>query len=197
MSYQASLIFENELQPKQGTKIPYGIHTNCEVVSVERGDRFVDINFKDSENRTHNKRLWDANGNYPKTDKNGVTETKEQALRREEQSNLAHIVKLMHIFLGQEAINKFPALDYDAFVERAIKELTPKLKNTKVNLKLIFDSENKYSTFGNFPDYIEQHIEGEAPTLTFSKWELEHRSGSAKSDNTPSPGANALSSLLS
>ena len=207
MSYQASLIFENELQPKQGTKIPYGIHTNCEVVSVERGDRFVDINFKDSENRIHNKRLWDANGNYPRTDKNGVTETKQEALEREERTNLSHLLLLMYIFNGREAITNLPKLDYNDMVDRIIKEITPKLKTKKVNLKLIYDSENKYAEFPRFPGevnkegkivggYVEEYIEGEAPTLTFSKWELENRAGTAKNDSAPTPGANALSSLL-
>ena len=175
MGYQASMIFENTVG-KTGTKIPFGIHTNCEVTSVEVGENFVDINFKDSENRTHNKRLWDANGNYPRKDKDGnFTETKQQAIEREETQNLAHIVKLLHIYLGDEGISKFPALEYEEFIEKAIKVLTPKLASKKVNLKLIYDSEGMYSVFGNFPDYIEECVEGEEPRIKFTKWELENR----------------------
>lgn len=196
MNYQASFIFENELTPKQGVKIGFGIHSNCDVVSVERGENFVDINFKDSEGKTHNKRLWDANGNYPRRDaKTGVEETKQQAIEREETSNLAHIVKLLHIYLGEEALAKFGADSYDDFVDKAIKALAPKLSGKKVNLKLIYDSEGKYSVFGNFPDYIEEYVPGQEPTLKFSKWELENRCGNNKSDTTPMTG-DALKSLF-
>lgn len=207
MEYQASLIFENELTPKQGVKIPAGIHAAAEVTSIERGDNFVDINVKDAEGRTHNKRLWDANGNYPRKDpKTGqLIETKQEAFEREEKTNLAHLLLIMYIFNGKEAIANLPKLDYDEMVERIIKEVTPKLKTKKVNIKLIYDSENKYSTFGTFPGrvnadgqvadgYIEPYIQGQEPTLKFSAWELANRSG-AKSDDAPKTGS-ALADLL-
>lgn len=197
MSYQASMIFETQLE-KTGTKIPFGIHTACEVTSIEKGENFVDINFKDSEGRVHNKRLWDANGNYPRRDKDGnPTETKQEAIEREETQNLAHIVKLLHIFVGEEGIAKFPALEYDDFVEKAIKVLGPKFPTKKVNLKLIYDSEGIYSVFGNFPDYIEEYVEGQEPRIKFTKWELENRC-SFKGDAQPKveqPTMNKLAEL--
>jgi len=173
MTHQAALIFKNDLA-STATKIPVGIHTNVAVTSVVKGDNYVDINFEDPEGRKHNKRLWAPNGNYPVT-KDGVTETTAQALTREEGARLAHIVKLLHIFLGEEGLAKFPALDYEPFVDRAIKELTPKLSTKKVNVKLIYDSDGMYSVFGNFPDYIEEYVENQAPKLKYSKWELENR----------------------
>lgn len=194
--YQASIIFENELQPKQGLKITQGIHSNCEVTSLEKGENFVDINFKDSENRTHNKRLWEPTGNYPRKDsKTGVEETKQQAIEREEVSNMAHIVKVLHIFLGEDQLGKVGGSSYEEFVDSAIKAATPKLGSKKVNLKLIYDQDGKYSVFGNFPDYIEEYVPGQEPTLKFSKWELENRCGNNKSDDTPKSG-DALASLF-
>lgn len=185
MGYQASLIFKDEVAPKGGSKITFGIHSNCNVTSIERGDKFVDINFSDPEGRTHNKRLWDANGNYPKI-KDGITETQQEAIQREELNNLTHIVKVLHIFIGQEGLEAFPELDYDKFVKQAIKVVTPKLTTKKVNLKLIYDADGIYPVFGNFPDYIEEYVEGNEPTLKFSKWELENRctykGGVTKSD---------------
>ncbi|WP_333640713.1 hypothetical protein [Mesotoga prima] len=170
MTFQASIIFDEELTPKQGLKIPFGIHAACEVVSLEKGDDFVDINFRDSENKTHNKRLWSPKGNYPKDG-----ETTAQALEREAKRSLSHIVKLMSIFLTENDIKAMPALDYDPFIDKAISMLSNKLSTKKVNLKLIYDSDGVYSTFGNFPDYIEEYVEGQEPTLQYSKWELENR----------------------
>lgn len=174
MAHQASLIFNNTLRVNS-SKIPVGIHTNCTVESVVLGDKFFDINFKNDVGEVHNKRLWAPNGNYPKKLDDGTIETKEMAVTREEVNNLAHVIKLIHIFLGDEGISKFPALEYEAFLKKAVEVLTPKLSTQTVNLKLIYDADGMYSTFGNFPDYMERHIEGVEPNLKFSKWELENR----------------------
>ena len=173
--YQASLIFESELSPKTGAKIPQGIHTNCEVVSVEQGDTgkntFVDINFKDSEGRFHNKRLWSPTGNYPKDG-----ETTADAIKREELSNLSHVVKIVHIFLGNEALAALSAENYQSLMGKLVSKLTPEvLSKKKVNLKLIYDSDGQWSVFGNFPDYVEECIAGQEPKLKFSPWELANR----------------------
>lgn len=173
--YQASLIFENELTPKAGAKIPQGIHTNCSVTSVEQGDTgkntYVDINFKDEEGRFHNKRLWSPTGNYPKDG-----ETKDEAIKREELSNLSHVVKIVHIFLGNEVLAALSAEDYQSLMTKLVAKLTPEvLGKKKVNLKLIYDSDGQWSVFGNFPDYVEECIPGEQPKLKFSPWELSNR----------------------
>ena len=80
MTFQASIIFDEELTPKQGLKIPFGIHAACEVVSLEKGDDFVDINFRDSENKTHNKRLWSPKGNYPKDGETTLNQSVKQRI---------------------------------------------------------------------------------------------------------------------
>ena len=174
MAHQASLIFNDTLKVN-GSKMGVGIHEECSVTSITVEDRYFDINFSNKAGEVHNKRLWAPNGNYPRTDKvTNVTETKQQAIEREEASNLSHIVKLLHIFLGEEGVAKFPALEYDDFVEKAASVLNPKFASKKVNLKLIYDGDGSYSTFGNFPDYIEEWT-GSPATLKYSKWELENR----------------------
>lgn len=176
MAYKASVLFKDE----KVQKIPYGVHTNCSVVSVVAlKNEYVDINVEDSEGRVQNKRLWWPNDKYPNKIKNADgtqrDETSEETIRRGESNLLIHIVKLMHIFLGKEELEKFPELDFEPFVSQAIKLLTPKLSTKKVNLKLIYDSEGLYSTFGNFPDYIEECVPNQEPNLKYSPWEKDNR----------------------
>lgn len=189
--YQAELIFNEELTPKLGAKIPFGIHSNCKVVSVEEGEtensKFVDINFEDSEGRTNNKRLWQPKGSYPRED-----ETQEQALVREERRNLAHLVRLAHIFMGEGRLKELSGNSYDEFVGKAVKLLNPALKDKAVNLKLTYDRDGVYSEFSNYPDYIEEHISGQEPTLQYSKWELANRCTPKETVKTGSPFADLL-----
>lgn len=182
--YQASLIFDNELTPKLGVSIPVGIHTNCVVRPMTKGEGYYDLNFEDSEGRTQHKRLFDPNGKYPRDG-----ETTSQAIEREGTRNLTHVVKLLHIFLGEEAIRRLPAMDYSQFMEKAMQLLTEQVLNSKrVNLMLIYDSDGVYSQFGNYANYVEEYVVGQEPTLKYSKWEQANRltpAGSPKSD-TPS-----------
>lgn len=200
MSYQANLIFEQELTPKKGNKIPFGIHSGCKVKSIEVTPEYVDLNFEDSEGRYNNKRLWAPKGNYPRDIKleDGTTrqETEAEAKTREEKSAITHVVKLLHIFLGAEKLNKITGNTYQEFMENAAKALTPSVLSSKlVNLKLIYDSEGVYAVFGNYPDYVEEHIPGEAPLLKYSKWEQENRTAPA-SDSPKSSVDSALTDLL-
>lgn len=167
--FQASIIFDEEVKTSTG-KIPFGIHTNCSVTSLEVGDNYVDINFSDSEGRVHNKRLWAPNDKYPRDG-----ETSADALQRESRARLSHIVSLMHIFLGEDVIAKFQANTYEDFILKAVAMLNPKLKTKKVNLKLIYDADGVYSTFGNFPDYIEEYVEGVPSKLAYTTWEKKNR----------------------
>lgn len=178
--YNAADIYKDELN-KGGAKIPMGIHSECDVVNIEKGENFVDINFKktveingetkETKTYVHNKRLWEPNGNYPRDG-----ETKAEALEREATRNMSHIVHIAHLFLGKDELNKISGNTYDDFMTNAIKVLTPDvLKKHKVNLKLIYDSDGIYSTFGNFPDYLELYVEGKEPELKYTKWELENR----------------------
>lgn len=180
--YQASLLFDD--LSKGGTKLGVGIHSAVEVVGIEKGENYVDINFS-KDGKVMNKRLWEATGNYPRKDKDGkVLETQAQAIEREEKLNLSNIAKLMTIFLSKETVETFKAsfkgdIVYDDFVTKAIVLLKPKLGTKKVNLKVIYDSDGVYPTLGNFPSgdsaYLEEHVEGQEPTLTYSKYELDNR----------------------
>lgn len=192
MGHQASLIFNNNLKVSNN-KMPVGIHEKCTVTSLVKGDNYFDINFSNTNGEVHNKRLWNPNGNYPKMIE-GNMETKQEALSREEAANLSHVVKIMHIFLGEEGVAKFPTLDYSEFLDKAITTITPKLNTKFVNLKLIYDNDGMYSVFGNFPDYIEEWTE-EGPKLKYSKWELENRM-TKKTRTTEEPGKMDLADAL-
>lgn len=197
MGHQASLIFTNELTPKT-PKIPVGIHINCRITSVKLGEGFFDINFESPDGAIHNKRLWDPKGSYPKQKEDGSTETTNEAKFREEASNLTHVVKIMHIVLGEKAIMELPELEYTAFLKKAETLLTPKvLEKVRVNLKLIYDADGQYSVFGNFPDYIELHVPNEEPKLSFTKWELANRltKKEVKASNTSTSREDLLAAL--
>lgn len=174
-NYQASIIFTEDLS-SSGSKIPVGIHSNCSLVSVEKGETFYDVNFKDSEGRVNNKRLWQPKGTYPATNKDGkITETTAEALAREERENMRLIVKLLHIFLGEEGLATVSGSTYDEFMAKGAAILNQKASSKKLNLKLIYDSVGAYSTFGKFVDYVEEYVEGQAPTLSYTPWELQNR----------------------
>lgn len=190
--YQGKLIFDAEVKTQRGIKIPFGIHTNCKVTSLVKGENYVDINFEDQEGRTHNKRLWEPNGKFPKQG-----ETSAEALQRESVENLAHIVKVLHIFLGEESLAAIKAETYEGFIDKAIKAVTPRLNSETVNLKLIYDAEGIYSTFGKFPDYIEKYIPEEKSKLSYSKWEKENRSEyKGEQDKSVPKQSEALNSLF-
>jgi len=189
----AELIFDNELTPKNGKKIPFGIHAKCKVTSiVNKPGEYVDLNFEDSLGRYNNKRLYAPNGKYPRKTKVDGTEREEttaEALERDSKQKAAHVVKLLHIFLGKEALKKFTG-EYEEFMEKATKALTPNVLASKyVNLKLIYDSAGVYSEFGNYADYVEEYVEGKEPTLDFSPWEKENRTTPSK--ETPKSSADA------
>lgn len=173
--YQASLIFENELTPQSGSKIPVGIHLNCKVKSVvtglsSKGEKFVDINFEDADGRPHNKRLWTPNADYPQKD-----ETPEQVIKRKETINLSTLIKIVHIFYGKEGLTDLNG-EYEPLMEKLIKKLTPEVLSKKgVNLKLIYNSSGEYSDFGTYPDYVEEYVEGQPAKLRYTPWETANR----------------------
>lgn len=200
MSYQADLIFNEELTPKKGNKIPFGIHTQCKVTGIEVTEEYVDLNFEDSQSRYNNKRLWQPKGNYPRDikqpDGTTKTETEAEAKIREEKANISHVVRLLHIFLGQEKLSKIQGNTYQEFMSNAAKALTPAVLASKfVNLKLIYDAEGVYAVFGNFPDYVEEYVEGVDPKITFSEWEKKNRC-TAASETPKSSSESAIAELL-
>ena len=174
---QANLLFEEELTPKRGVKIPVGIHSNCEVTDLVIGDEYVDVNFAKGD-LTHNKRLWAPKGKYPNKIKmeDGSTqlETVDQAIEREKRLNLSLLAALTNIFLTEDERASLKAElakkpEYDDVVAVLVKRLNPVLSRKRVNLKLIPDSEGKYSKFGTYPSsYIEEYVEGAEPKLKYS-----------------------------
>lgn len=154
-------------------KMGVGIYSNCEVTSVEVGDRFIDFNYKNTDGEISNKRVWfpDITKITPKEGEDMKT-----ALDRVTKQELGHIVKHMHIFLTPQEINSFSAPDFASFATKAAQMLTPKLKDAKVNLKLIYDAKGEFPTFEKvYTTYIEKYVEGQEPTIKFSKWEKENR----------------------
>lgn len=155
-----------------GKKIPFGIHLNNSVTSVEVGERWLDFNYESVDGSTHNKRVW-----FPELGKVLVNdgETQQDALKRADEQAFSHLVKHMRIFLSPEELNLFSAPDIRTAATNCAAILAPRLKNKKVNLKLIYDKEGQWSVFGNFPDYIEEYIEDVPTKLKFTDWELKNR----------------------
>lgn len=153
-------------------RIPVGIHENCKVTKVETGDNFIDFYYEDQQQRSHNKRVW-----FPTPDKVWPKdgETKVEAFERSQKEALAHVVKHLHIFLPEKDFNKFEAENFEQFVEKAAKVLPKHLESKTVNLKLIYDKDGVYSTFGNYPDYIEEWSADQKCGLFYTKWERENR----------------------
>jgi len=102
-------------------------------------------------------------------------ETETQALERKKKEYLAFIVRHMQIFCPKEVVDTFSAPTFEEFAKRGVELLQEHKDSTKVNLKLIPDADLEYSTFPNFPSYIEKHVEGEEPKLKFSQWEVDNR----------------------
>jgi len=169
-----------------GSKIPVGIHSKITVSSVEVGVDFIDFNYLDeSSNRVNNKRVWfpKLDTIKPKVDKTtGLpAETLAEAFERISKNRFNHIIKHMKIFLPVEVIDAFNPPDVPTAAMRAAAMFTPAVLGAKkVNLKVIVDPKSGYTTFGNFTDYIEEYVEGQAPTLEFSK---EERKNIAEKDN--------------
>lgn len=180
-----------------GSKIKVGIHTACKLASVVVGDNFVDFNYESAEGSVHNKRVW-----FPELSKVYVreNETDQQALERSRKEALAHIVKHMHIFLDKETVDTFSAPDFKSFVLNASRLLEEHKDSSKINLKLIPDSKLEYSTFGRYPDYIEEYEEGKEPTLQFTSWEIQNRvnpyKNSENSSSANEEGQNKLNSII-
>lgn len=186
---QVALDFRNEIEPKKGVKIGFGIHSDCTLTGIEvKQGEYVDINFA-KDDKYHNKRLWYPNGKYPQKvkleDGSEVDETESQAKNREAKARAKHLGKIADIFLGKEKTDAIvekliPTAEswadkYDDFC-KVVADAVNKVASTKrVNLKLIYDSEGVYSVFGNFPDYVEEHVASKEPTLSFSKWEKDNR----------------------
>ena len=178
-------ITRNELA--QG--LPVGIHSACTFDKIQMEADHILCTFSDSNGRKISNRInwepmfWERDG-----------ETKEDAQQRATRQSLSHVVKLLHIYFPLEQIKDFSAPDAKTFCLKAVTMLAPVIESKKVNLKLIYNSKGTYPSFGNYPNYIEEYVEGQEVTLKYSTWELANRveKPQPKIDETPLNNANTL-----
>ena len=97
------------------------------------------------------------------------------ALLRQQQESLSHLLGLYYMMHGEEKTNNLKG-DYNALRKQLATELNKK-KGFKLNLKVTTD---KTETYPDLPKrytlgspYFEKWIEGETPTLTYTKKELD------------------------
>ena len=169
MGKQVEMRFDSEMEETL-VSIPVDIHTNVKITSIEIGDTYFDINFEDTLKRTIRHRVFEPAGKFPNKKKDGDMETPEEALQREERDKAAILSKLIKIYEAPPV----KADDYQDYVEKCVKALTPRLSKVSVNLKVIYDSEFKFSRIPNW-GFIEKYEEGVPPTLAYSAWELANR----------------------
>ena len=182
--YQASMFFENSL-PTGGSKIPVGIHKGVMFMGLVKGEGFYDLKFQNSAGQDIHKRLFNPDGSKPKEG-----ESPAEAIQRQTGNNLKHVVHLLRVIYGDDAISKIEAPTYEDFMKKAIN-LTNSQKGFLVNLKVTLDRTNKYSDLGFFPaSYMEAFVEGQESQLRFSKKEqeaLDSVAGVSKTDDTGVP----------
>lgn len=165
-----------------GKKIPYGIHTNCSLSSVNVTDSYMDFNYEDPEGRVHNKRVWFPDPTKPPTPKDG--ESVAEAIQRDGQERAQHItLHLKHINPGDDSWMAVSGASLKAYADNAKRYLDLYKGDGKINLKLTLDKDLQWSEFSRFPTYLERFVDGQEPNLRFSAWELENRSPKA----APSP----------
>lgn len=177
-------------------KLGVGIHKNCKFEGVEIGDNYLDIFVANDEGESQNKRIW-----FPDENKIYVRDGEEfeEAVERDTIDRLDHIVSLVEVLHGQEVAENLEAKTFLEFCEKT-KTLCNGVIGTRVNVKLIYDKAGDYSEFPYFPPYLERYVEGQEPTLKFTKYELEKRmtpNPTLNSDNAVLPGAaNDISNVL-
>ena len=170
-----------------GVKIPVGIHGDVNFLGLKQDQSWWDILFvKPTTRQTIHKRLFQPKGEYVQPD-----ETPQDALERDMDNNLKHVVHLLSEFLGKENTATLEAPDYDAFMEMAAEYLDQFI-GERVWLKVIPDKKGKYPDLGRYPNYVERFYDGEETKLKFSKKELEavekfYQADNA-TDNASAPG---------
>ena len=170
------MLFAKDINENQGggKYMDVGIHTNVELTSIAVEDRWVDINYQNSQGETIRKRVF-----FPEigstTPNDG--ETIADALKRRENDEFTHLVKHMRIFMSPDEINVFSAPDLRTAAMKFQAILTPRLNTKKLNLKVILDKDGKYAEVPKqaFNKYVEEYVEGQTPTLEFTTWELKNR----------------------
>ena len=172
---QAKLLFDSPSKDGGQSQIAPGIYTKgfTFFTGMNRDQSWWDINFADRDGHVIRKRLFDPKGNFP-----NEGESPEEALYREMEDNLKHVVKLARVILGDEATEQISAEDYQSF-NRKVSELVASSKGTLVNLKVVVvkkkDKETGkdlfFSDLSRYPNYLEES--GTTTKLKFSKREAE------------------------
>ena len=159
------------------SKLDMGIHSNCYLESVEiskskSGNEFMEFIFDKKDEASYiNQRIWFPNDN-PKAFND---ETPEEALQREVNSKLAHIVKIMKCFVSDKNA-EITATTFAEFCEIAKAKIEKSsFKEQALYLKVIYDKDGIYTQFPRFPNYIQKQEEGKDCKLKFSTWEKENR----------------------
>lgn len=173
---------QQSMQLQTPRKLGVGTHEKCKVTSIEIGDNYIDFNYEHPESNAYgNKRVYfpDITKVYPReyTNEAGekVMETPAMALVRDTNQKAEHLVGHAAIFLTPEQIAKIVAPDFPSFAKMIKAVLDPVLDTQYVNLLCIYDSDGRYSTFGNYFNYIERWEEGKPCSLQPSKWEAANR----------------------
>lgn len=172
---QAKLLFDSPSKEGGQSQIPTGIYTDgtTSFTTFVRDQQWWDINFADTSGRSIRKRLFDPKGTFPYEG-----ESPEEALYREMEDNLKHVVKLARVLLGDEATEQISAEDYQSFNQK-VSELVAPFKGSPVNLKVsVVKRKDKetgkdlyFSDLGRYPNYLEEV--GGTSKLKFSKREAE------------------------
>jgi hypothetical protein len=186
MNFNSKTIREAIKSTESRVKLLPGIHDNIyfekfDLGKTQAGQDYVDVVYgqKDSSSYIY-KRVWFP-ADEPRV-KEG--ETKEEARSREANDALSHIVLVTDLLLaGKDA--DIEAKTFDEFVKKAEDKTAKVRDNQPLRIKVIYDSDGVYSDLPRFANYLERQIEGVAPKLRFTKWELENRMTPAKVVNAP------------
>lgn len=183
----------DQINTGTGTKIGVGVHANVKLSGVDVGDKYIDFNFV-KDDLVHNKRIWFPSDKIFQND----GESEAEARKRDLNDRLVHIAKFLHIFKGEEVTKTLQAPTFAEYAERAAEMLNEAKNTATLNLKLIYDKEGRYSTFGRFANYVEKYEEGKEPRIKFSDWEIENRSKKSASidDDIDEPSANSVGNLV-
>lgn len=161
----ANMFDPKNYKPKAGN-IPVGIHSGIEFTSVVKQDGWLDVTVTDPLTKNSlRKRLF-----YP-SGKVFDNETPQEAREREETRFLGYLFGLLSLFISEEDYAKLVSTPtFDKAVEYVIKQLTPHL-GKKLNIKVVPTKTLEFSELPSYIGALEAHVEGEEPTLMYSKVE--------------------------
>jgi hypothetical protein len=156
------------------SKIPAGIHSNVKITKIDIGPNYIDFLFEDQEGRVDNDRHF-----FPDKDRVNPrdNQTAEEAFQAEVKDRVERLTQYPQIYFEKEELSKLSqgVGSFEALAKRVQDALTPKLATQTVNIKTIPNKDLKYPEFPRYPLYVEKYVEGQEPTLKYSKWELNNR----------------------